>query len=97
MALVTCPDCQNSISDAAPACPRCGRPFAFAAPTATAPQIVVTRRQGAPYEMVGALVGIAGTITSCGGCASQSPGSMAGGFVLGMVGLVIFMIGRFMG
>jgi hypothetical protein len=26
MALVTCPDCQAQISDAAPACPRCGRP-----------------------------------------------------------------------
>ena len=26
MALVTCHDCQSQISDAAPACPRCGRP-----------------------------------------------------------------------
>lgn len=24
--LITCPDCQQSISDAAPACPHCGRP-----------------------------------------------------------------------
>lgn len=27
MALVTCPDCGNSISSEAPACPHCGRPF----------------------------------------------------------------------
>ena len=27
MALVTCPDCGKSISDAAPACPQCGRPM----------------------------------------------------------------------
>lgn len=26
MALVTCPDCAASVSDAAPACPQCGRP-----------------------------------------------------------------------
>jgi hypothetical protein len=25
MALVTCPDCKAEISDAAPACPKCGR------------------------------------------------------------------------
>ncbi len=26
MALVTCPDCGSEVSDAAPACPKCGRP-----------------------------------------------------------------------
>ena len=31
MALITCPDCKAEISDAAPACPRCGRPAAAAA------------------------------------------------------------------
>jgi len=25
MALVTCPDCTSRVSDAAPACPNCGR------------------------------------------------------------------------
>lgn len=28
MALITCPDCGNSVSDAAPACIHCGRPIA---------------------------------------------------------------------
>jgi hypothetical protein len=27
MALIECPDCKKKISDAAPACPNCGRPF----------------------------------------------------------------------
>jgi len=26
MALTTCPDCNESVSDEAPACPKCGRP-----------------------------------------------------------------------
>lgn len=30
MALVTCPDCSKQVSDAAPACPGCGRPMAAA-------------------------------------------------------------------
>lgn len=32
MALITCPDCGNSVSDAAPACIHCGRPLAAARP-----------------------------------------------------------------
>lgn len=35
VALITCPDCANQISDAAPTCPRCGRPVAL--PTAHSP------------------------------------------------------------
>lgn len=34
MALVTCVDCGRAVSDAAPACPGCGRPAPFAAPVA---------------------------------------------------------------
>jgi len=30
MALITCPDCAQQISDAAPTCPHCGRPSASA-------------------------------------------------------------------
>lgn len=28
MALISCPDCKGTVSDVAPACPRCGRPIA---------------------------------------------------------------------
>lgn len=34
MALITCPDCGGSVSDAAPACIHCGRPLAPARPAA---------------------------------------------------------------
>jgi hypothetical protein len=35
MALVTCPDCKTEVSDAAPACPKCGRPLVAAPTSAT--------------------------------------------------------------
>lgn len=31
MPLITCPDCSSQVSDAAPACPKCGRPIAAVA------------------------------------------------------------------
>ena len=50
MALITCPDCKNSVSDQAPACPKCGRPIkvAFTAPAAESrPSIITaTKREG---------------------------------------------------
>jgi hypothetical protein len=36
MALVTCPDCERSVSDSAPSCPGCGRPMQNATPAALA-------------------------------------------------------------
>jgi hypothetical protein len=35
MALIKCPDCATDVSDAAPACPRCGRPNSLATARAT--------------------------------------------------------------
>jgi Domain of unknown function (DUF4190) len=32
MGLVTCPDCGNAVSDAAPSCPQCGRPGQVSTP-----------------------------------------------------------------
>lgn len=43
MALINCPDCNHQVSDAAPACPSCGRPIAGAAEAQAA---------GAPLQTV---------------------------------------------
>jgi hypothetical protein len=40
MALITCPDCGKSVSDAAPSCPHCGRPIS--APAAAPSPLPVT-------------------------------------------------------
>lgn len=37
MAMLKCPDCLRDVSDAAPACPGCGRPLAAAVLTRTKP------------------------------------------------------------
>lgn len=44
MALVKCPDCGNSVSDAAPACPRCGRPTATLMRPSSPPPIAPVRQ-----------------------------------------------------
>jgi hypothetical protein len=43
MALITCPDCQREVSDAAPACIYCGRPL-IAAPLATDSEVSLAER-----------------------------------------------------
>ncbi len=37
MALLKCPDCNNPVSDLAPACPKCGRPMKAAPPPPVTP------------------------------------------------------------
>jgi hypothetical protein len=44
MPLITCPDCRSSISDAAPACPHCGRPIAHASSYYAPAQTVVVQQ-----------------------------------------------------
>ena len=46
MPLVTCPDCSRQVSDAAPACPNCGRPAA----AGFAPPQEYTRAPAAPQQ-----------------------------------------------
>ena len=58
MALVTCPDCQAQISDAAPACPKCGRPMG-ARPVEPPP---------VPFQAQPDAVRSAGTFFIGGGC-----------------------------
>ena len=52
MALVACPDCKAEVSDAAPTCPRCGRPMG-AVPVAA----VKIRKPALSYAGIGFLVG----------------------------------------
>lgn len=79
MALTTCPDCQVQISDAAPACPRCGRPM-HAAPFPPVVQVQTT--QGA----TGSFLDPSANARSCLGC-------IAVVFILGVGYLLLRMMG----
>ena len=48
MALTTCPDCGKQISDAAPACPNCGRPMAASTATPNAGRLQSAKKQTSP-------------------------------------------------
>jgi hypothetical protein len=53
MAITQCPDCSKDVSDAAPACPHCGRP----SPTATSPRQPIAGSETRP-KPVGILLGL---------------------------------------
>ena len=46
MSLLKCPDCRSSVSDQAPACPQCGRPFAREASARRPAQVIEKTRKG---------------------------------------------------
>lgn len=47
MPLITCPDCRQEVSDAAPACPQCGRPAVES--LAPAAKVEITQGQVAEF------------------------------------------------
>lgn len=55
MALIVCTDCGNQVSDAAPMCPGCGRPFAVTLPAAHGAQRA-DPAESAPQTALGATV-----------------------------------------
>jgi hypothetical protein len=76
MALITCPECGAQVSDAAPACPKCGYPVAAApagavaaatAATATTtpnpqPEPLATERSAEPFRLGGRRIPMAAVL-----------------------------------
>ena len=78
MALVTCPDCQTQLSDAAAACPKCGRPMAVTMPTAP------SRTYGLLiFGVVLIVLGVGGFVLS----------DTTGGFFLALGGVILVVAG----
>jgi hypothetical protein len=92
MALIKCAECGKEVSEKALACPGCGAPIAAAPPhqpSATTPDARVrVTRTGGKWEAIGLLLIMGRVVTG-----------MAFSFRLGMptaiVGLVVFIVGRF--
>ena len=80
MALIPCPDCGTSISDAAPQCIKCGRPMG----TAAAGKPVTIQQTAKKYkgqQLLAALVCSVGVVMMIG----ENTMSGAGVFLLGLV------------
>lgn len=88
MALIECAECERQVSDKAAACPGCGAPIAAphspAAPASSSPVM----RAGAKWEGLGFLLIVAGMIIGMAGAGGL-------GWTCAIVGLVMFIVGRF--
>ena len=89
MALITCPECGAEVSSHAKACPKCAYPMAPEAAKVEPSEspAAVIKRAGAPWEMAGTGLCILAIFVGF-----ASPG--AGG-ALFLIGLTVFVIGRF--
>lgn len=100
MAIIHCADCGSEISDAAPACPKCGRPSAARSGPVT---IERTGKKWKLAALVGAML-CAGGCISCitgGSIISSSGGNSNSGMVaiiigvlLGFTGFAVFIVAR---
>jgi len=78
--LTTCPDCKSEISDAAPACPKCGRPLAS----------VAAAKKASNGRLVGGLALIA--LGAIGYFAINDLYITMGAVIAGVAGLVMLFI-----
>jgi hypothetical protein len=99
MPLTACPDCQTQVSDAAPSCPKCGRPMG----TALVRPVDGTSGMAGSYSLFGAFIGfmVGGMLVwgGCGGFGSMEPKGYAvcafGGAVFAILGAILgAVIGR---
>jgi Flp pilus assembly protein TadB len=88
MSLIACPDCSTSVSDAAPACPKCGRPIA-------ATTIEQTGKNVKGAQLLGAMLTIGGCVTTVANVGNPPASSaLVAGYLVMMAGLVIFIWAR---
>ncbi len=88
--LTTCPDCNQKISESATDCPGCGRPMKRA-------KVQRVRRVGGVWEAAGTVGILTGLTMTISDVAGSGDGTFAAlGMLAVVVGLVVFLVGRFM-
>ena len=92
MALIECSECRRQVSDKAASCPGCGAPIAQTAASpilvSQAARPVKVERTGGTWEAVGFLFIVAAIFIGIAGS-----GTLGG--ILGTIGFVVFLVGRF--
>lgn len=86
MALIACPDCEQNVSDSAPACPNCGRPIAPV-------QIEQTAKKHKAMMLVSFIVAIIGFVSVLVLSGANKP-VWIGGVVAGL-GVIGYFSGMF--
>lgn len=97
MALLTCPDCDRRVSDAAASCPNCGRPMAGARSLAAGRDTVTTQRTSKPWKLAGVAGGlliVVGIVSLLAGAATTTGILSGGGVLLIAIGLLLVLLGR---
>jgi hypothetical protein len=100
MALISCPECNQSISERAVACPHCGNPMARALPelatahvSVTEESVVTTQATGKgpkTVQVIGAMMIVVGVVA----CVAN-PASSVGAAGFSLLGLLVWLAGRF--
>jgi len=80
MALVNCPDCSTSVSDMAPACPKCGRPIGVAAKDVAAAGVPLmttqeTSKRLKVHILISAVLFWGGLLWMFGSMSGRTPGA----------------------
>lgn len=96
MALITCSDCGASVSDRAPACPKCGAPIAAGGPGRASTPVVteLTSKRLKLQTLLAAATIVIGFVVIMNTSASSSVASSVIGTLMLLVGLVWLVITR---
>lgn len=89
MALVTCPDCNKDVSDAAPACPNCGRPMA---PVGGVQTIEATGKKWKAFQLGFGLMTVVGIVIFFSSLSDMSNTAL---IEIGPIGMLMFVMGFF--
>jgi hypothetical protein len=96
MGLIACPDCGGQVSTSAASCPKCGAPVRASAAPAAPVDVRAVERKVNLVKVLGTFL-VLGSLGSCiGGMTTNEVIWTVGGFGGFVLGLVLFVVGRFL-
>lgn len=93
MALITCPDCGQQVSDQAAACPQCARPLGQSVASLGRGPVQTVEQTGKKWKLPMAIFGGMAALGGILFAASYDKGELGGAGALGAVLLAIGLVG----